>query len=297
MVGCTDAFNVLGENRCMGQIRFGPAGIPLGCEGSTADGVEYCKKIGLLAMEVEFVRGVKMGREKALEVGKKAKGLGVKLSCHCPYWINCCAKEKDKLDASVRNILETARAAYALGASPIVFHTGFYMGRSSEKCRPLVLQTLQKTLDAMEEEGIRGVVLGAELTGKHSAYGNLDEIIDLAAHFGLQKCQPVVDYGHYHARMGRLRKKEDFEKILCAIENGLGSAAAKNFHCHFSEISYSDAGELMHLELGKDEPPFEPLAKAFVEHGWEGTVICETPMLEVDALKLQKAYAAASGKN
>jgi len=96
------------------MIRFGPAGIPLGCEGGTLKGVEYCKKIGLGAMEVEFVRGVKMGRETALAVGKKAKELGIALSCHCPYWINCCAKEPQKLDASVRNLMETARAAQAL---------------------------------------------------------------------------------------------------------------------------------------------------------------------------------------
>ncbi|VVB58839.1 endonuclease 4 [Candidatus Anstonella stagnisolia] len=276
----------------MPEIRFGPAGIPLGCEGTTLDAISYCKKIGLGAMEVEFVRGVKMGSEKALEAGKKAKELDIKLSCHCPYWINCCAKEEQKLSASVRNLMETARAAFALGASPIVFHTGFYMGRTPSQCRPLVLQTLQKTLDKMDEEGIKGVALGAELTGKHSAYGNLEEIIDLSHEFGLKKLQPVVDYGHYHARIGRLREKKDFEKILSQIENSLGSAATKDFHCHFSEISYSDAGELSHLELGKDEPPFAPLAKVFIEHGWSGKVICETPLLEQDALKLQKIYIA-----
>ena len=63
----------------MAEIRFGPAGIPLGCEGTTLDAISYCKKIGLGAMEVEFVRGVKMSNEKALEVGKKAKELDIKL--------------------------------------------------------------------------------------------------------------------------------------------------------------------------------------------------------------------------
>ena len=276
------------------MIRFGPAGIPLGCEGGTLKGVEYCKKIGLGAMEVEFVRGVKMGRETALAVGKKAKELGIALSCHCPYWINCCAKEPQKLDASVRNLMETARAAQALGASPIVFHPGFYMGRSGAQCGPLVVQTLQRVLGKMQEEGIKGVALGAELTGKHSAYGNLEEIMGLAQEFGLERCQPVVDYGHYHARIGRLRGKKDFEKILDAMERELGGGVGKNFHCHFSEISYSDAGELSHLELGHDEPPFAPLAEAFAQLGWGGRVICETPMLEVDALKLQKIWLKAA---
>ena len=39
------------------MIRFGPAGIPIGTPGKagTAEGIAYCREIGLGAMEVEFV--------------------------------------------------------------------------------------------------------------------------------------------------------------------------------------------------------------------------------------------------
>lgn len=275
-------------------IRFGPAGIPIDTPGEgTAAGIEYCRTIGLGAMEVEFVHGVNMKEEKARAAGEVARKNDIKLSCHAPYYINCCAKEKPKLDASVRYIVTTAQAASWLGASPIVIHTGFYMERPAEECKKLVYATYERCLEEMGALGIRGVVLGAELTGKKSAYGNLDEIIDLAGHFGLKRLMPVIDYAHYHAREGRLQKKEDYLRILERVENGLGPEAAKSFHCHFSGIEFGDKGERNHLPIGANSPPFAPLAEAWEEKGWSGTIICESPLIEKDALALQGVYGKA----
>ena len=151
-----------------------------------------------------------------------------------------------------------------------------------------MIETYEKCLEEMEARKISGVALGAELTGKKTAYGSLEEIIDLAGHFGLEKLVPVVDYAHYHAREARLAKKEDCLSILSLVENKLGSKAAKNFHCHFSGIEFSDKGERNHLPVSSGSPPFAPLAQAWEENGWEGRVICESPEIERDALKLQE---------
>jgi deoxyribonuclease-4 len=193
----------------------------------------------------------------------------------------------------VRYIVSTALAAFWLGASPIVIHSGFYMGRSAQECKPLVHATYQRCLDEMEKLKIKGVVLGAELTGKKSAYGNLDDIIELSEHFGLGRVMPVIDYAHFHAREGRLKTAEDYLKMLEKVEKGLGSSAAKSFHCHFSGIEYTDAGEKNHLPVSSGSPPFVPLAEAWKEQGWEGRLICESPLIEKDALVLQKEYAKA----
>lgn len=278
------------------EIRFGPAGIPIGTPtAGTAAGIEYCRKLGLSAMEVEFVHGVNMKEDKAKAAGEIAKKNDISLSCHAPYYINCCAKEKPKIDASVRYIVTTAQAAFWLGASPIVIHTGFYMERPAAECRKLVIATYERCLEEMEALKIHGVALGAELTGKKSAYGNLDEIIDLSSHFGTKKLMPVIDYAHFHAREGKLKTKEDYLKILERMEKGLGSEAGKNFHCHFSGIEFTDKGERNHLPVSSNSPPFEPLAAAWKENGWAGRVICESPLIEKDALVLQKAYEMAQG--
>ncbi len=285
---------VITESRGM-AIRFGPAGIPIETpEDGTAAGIAYCRKIGLSAMEAEFVHGVNMKEEKARAAGGVAKKNDVKLSCHAPYYINCCAKEKHKIDASVRYIVTTAQAAFWLGASPIVIHSGFYMGRPAAECRKLVIGTYERCLEEMETLKVKGVVLGAELTGKKSAYGNLDEIIDLAQNFGLKSVMPVIDYAHYHAREKSLKTKDEYAAILEKVESKLGSEASKNFHCHFSGIEFTDKGERNHLPVSSNSPPFAPLAEAWKESGWAGTVICESPLIEKDALVLQAEYLKAA---
>ena len=274
------------------MIRFGPAGIPIGTPGKagTAEGIAYCREIGLGAMEVEFVHGVKMGEPAARACGEAARKSDVLLSCHAPYYINCCAKEDLKLDGSVRHIVSTAQAAFWLGATPIVIHPGFYMGRPAAECRKMVISTFQRCLDNMETRKIIGVQLGAELTGKKSAYGSLDEIIDLSHEFGSKQVVPVIDFAHYHAREARLKTQEDYARVLEQVEKRLGSDATKNFHCHFSGIEIIEAGEKNHLPIAVNSPPFEPLARAWVENGWEGKAICESPLIERDALEMQKTY-------
>ena len=280
------------------MIRFGPAGIPIGTPGKagTVEGIAYCKEIGLGAMEVEFVHGVKMGEPAARAASDVARKSDVLLSCHAPYYINCCAKEELKLDGSVRHIVATAQAAFWLGATPIVIHPGFYMGRPAAECRKMVVSTFQRCLDEMERRKITGVQLGAELTGKKSAYGNLDEIIDLAEEFGAKQVVPVIDFAHYHAREARLKTEKDYARILEKVEKRLGSAATKNFHCHFSGIERIEAGEKNHLPISSLSPPFEPLARAWAENGWEGKAICESPLIENDALEMQAIYKKAGKK-
>ncbi|MEM3399388.1 MAG: TIM barrel protein [Candidatus Micrarchaeia archaeon] len=268
-------------------VRFGPAGIPIACHScSTLDGIEYVSKIGLDAFEVEFVRGVKMGESAAKEVGEIAKKHGIILSCHAPYWINCCAKEERKIAMTIRNLFETARAAHAMGAWVIVFHPGYYMGREPKVCEEITIQTLDKLLAKMKDAGIDDVTLGAETTGKNSQYGSLDEIISLSR--TIKEVVPVIDFAHMHAREGGwIKSEKDYAKIF----EKWSRLKVKRFHSHFSEIEYGKGGEIRHLELGtNNEPPFKELAGFLSKNNLEGTIICETPLLEQDAIKMQKIY-------
>jgi len=276
------------------EVRFGPAGIPAGTPGEgAAAGIAYCREIGLGAMEVEFVHGVNMGEAKARAAGEAARKNGIRLSCHAPYYINCCSQKKQIVESSISRIAASAQAASWLSASPVVVHTGHYMGQPAQECRRAAIGAYEECFAKMDALGIRGVALGAELTGKKTAYGSLDEIIGLAQHFGIERMVPVIDYAHFHAREGRLRSKGDFAAILERVENALGSRAAKSFHCHFSGIEFGDSGERRHLPISSNSPPFAPLAQSWKENGWAGTVICESPLLEVDALALQKIYENA----
>ncbi len=278
-------------------MRFGPAGIPLAVEGDTLEGLEYTAKIGLRAYEVEFVRGVHMSREKALELGKRARARGVSLSCHGPYWINCAAREKSKIARSIHNIMDSARAMQAMGGGVIVIHPAFYMERDKKEVYSQVKETLNLALEKIKSEKLDKILVGLETSGKPTQFGTVEELSMLSAE--LPQTIPVIDFAHLHAvRNGWIKGKEQYSQIFDEIEKNLGLNYLKHFHSHYSNIEYTIKGERRHLEFSPNsgEPPFKPLAELIVERGYDGTIICETPLLDQDALRLQAIFREAGGK-
>jgi deoxyribonuclease-4 len=272
------------------KIRFGPAGVPLSSpSSSTKDGILTTKKLGLGAMEVEFVHGVKMKKELAAECANISKDLDIKLSVHAPYYINLCSANLFTLKNSFNHIFDSMKIGSILGASPIVIHTGFYQGRSPAECKKICNIQYSKLIKQGEKENLK-FLLGPELTGKNSAYGNLEEIVDLSLEFGLNKIIPVIDFAHYHARITRLKTASDYKKILDYAESKLGSEFSKNLHIHFSGIEFTQKGERKHLPISSNSPPYKPLLQVLKEGGYSGVVICESPLLEKDALILQKEF-------
>jgi deoxyribonuclease-4 len=241
-------------------------------------------------MELEFVRGVNMSDGTAVEVGKRAKENSIILSCHAPYWINLAAKEKHKLERSIEFITGSAHKLSLAGGGVVVFHPAFYLSRPPEEILATVKTQLGRINEWLESNKIANIILGPELTGKKSAFGDLPEIIMLAKE--IPNVAPVVDFAHYHARHGGIIKGEkDYAVIFDAMEKELGKKAVSNFHSHFSEIKYSKAGELSHLPLfTANEPPIRPLLKLCVDNGYSGNIISETPYTSDDSLRMKEIY-------
>ena len=108
------------------MIKIGPGGTAgLGYE----DGLKEIKKLGLSALEVEFTHSVHMKNETAKVVGELAKKNKIDLSVHAPYFINLASKEKPKIKASIQRILNSCEKAHYLGATHVVYHSGFFKDR------------------------------------------------------------------------------------------------------------------------------------------------------------------------
>lgn len=274
------------DSKMTAMMRFGPAGMPLALKGKKLpEGISYAAAEGLHAFEVEFVRGVRIRKEDAAEAAKVAKEKDVKLSCHGPYWINCCSPIKEKQLTTMRNIMNSARAAELLGAKIIVFHPGFYQKQSKEVAFNNALSLLKEIEKKMKEEKL-SCFLGLETAGKKNAFGQLDEIIELCKK--LKQARPVIDFAHMHATSDDgLKEKEDYEKIFSKIRQELGLEYLKEMHCHFSGIVFSDKGERHHIPID-NSPPFKPLAELIADKNYVFTIISESPLLDKDALKMQK---------
>lgn len=272
----------------MAELLFGTAGNPHSSEArTTIDGIKRIAELGLGCMEIEFVRGVKMGEETARLVAETAKSENIKLSAHAPYYINFNAREPEKIRASQGRLLQAARIAALCGAQSVVLHTAFYLGDPPEKAYAAVKQSLGEVIHRLRMENNR-IWIRPEVMGKHSVFGTIEEILDLCTE--LEGLAPCIDFAHWHARTGANNSYPEFASILLQIQDRLGRAALDDLHVHFSGIRYGGKGEIKHLDLEESDLQYIELLKALKDYGVKGLVICESPNLEDDALLLRETY-------
>jgi deoxyribonuclease-4 len=128
-----------------------------------------------------------------------------------------------------------------------------------------------------------------ELTGKASQAGSLEEILDWSGR--VPSVAPCIDFSHQYARTtGGFNRYEEFGGILQSVENRLGRAALERLHIHISGIEYGPKGERRHLPLSETKFRWKDLLRALKDLKVSGWVVCESPEMENDALKLQRAY-------
>lgn len=272
----------------MAGLLFGTAGIPRSTRGeSTMSAVECIAELGLGCMEMEFVKGVRMTENIAVEVARTASENNIRLSAHAPYYINLNAKEPEKIKASKERILHSARIASICGARSLVVHTAFFMGDEPEIAYPKIKQNLKDTLEVIREEGI-DITIRPEVMGKASQFGTVDEVIRLCSE--LDGTAPCIDFAHNHALKGDMNSYPEFTGVLERIESGLGRSALDDMHIHCSGIKYGPKGELKHLFLEESDFNYRELLLVLKEFDVSGLLICESPDPEDDALLMQEYY-------
>ncbi len=234
-----------------------------------------------------------MGLDTARAVREKAEALGVRLSVHAPYYINLNSEDPGKRLASQERLLKTARIGDACGATSAVFHAAFYGKDPAEKAYEAVKRELGTVLSILRNERLK-ISLRVETMGKRSQFGSLDEVLSLCR--DLDGLRPCLDFSHLHAREGKVNSYGEFERVLAKVARKLGPRALKNVHIHIAGIHYGDKGEIKHLDLGETDFRYDEWLQALRDMEVEGTVICESPNLEGDAVMLKKLYDAQASR-
>lgn len=275
--------------------KFGPAG---NSDSFTAMGYkqsldipDYVEKMGLDAFEYQCGRGVNIGTEKAEKLGLLAKEKNITLSLHAPYYISMSSVEEDKRLNSINYILQSARAVNAMGGERIIVHTGSCGKISREEALMLALDTMKKSIDALDAEGLSHIRICPETMGKVNQLGTLDEVMALCQLD--ERLIPCIDFGHLNARdQGILKEYSDYENIFKTVENKLGISRLREFHSHFSKIEYSKGGEVRHLTFDDQiyGPSFEPVMELTAKYGASPTFICESAGTQAEDAKAMKDY-------
>ena len=274
------------------HTRFGPAGEPpmfklLGAKMS--DVPKLLREEGLDALEYQAVRwGQKpqIKQQDAERLGTEAKINDVKLSMHGSYFVNMSGK-RDVVEASKRRLIACATAADWMGAYVMVFHTGFYGLFEKDFAFKTCLEALKEVSTEMKNLGLK-VKLGPETMGRKFQVGTIDEILIICQE--VEDTQLVIDWGHLHAlHQGAFKKTEDFRAIAEKVEQKLGTEALRSMHCHFSKIEFTSQGEKRHHTLDEKRygPDFQMLAEVIADFQMHPTMICESPILDIDARKMR----------
>lgn len=267
----------------MTKIFLGPAGnCVTSKEKTTIGSFKYLAQLGLNCQEIEFVRSIYLNEKSAKEVAQAAKDYKIRLSIHAPYFINLASDKKQIIENSKRMIITSANIAEIIGADSIAIHSGYYGKNSKEKTFEMIKESYIDILDKMKEIGVKNVKLGLETMGKESQFGSLDEIIEMCKQ--VKGLIPYIDWAHIFVRNnGKIDYSEVFDKL---DELGLN-----HINSHFEGVQYNvKTKKYVDIHTPIDKPAFEPLAKEILKRKASITIISESPILELDSLKMKNIF-------
>lgn len=272
----------------MDRLRVGTAGIPHAAgKRSTLEGVRVVAELGLDAMEIEFVRGVRMRPEVADQVRELTREVDVVLTVHAPYYVNLFSRDEAKVEASVKRVLDAARVGYRAGAWSVVFHPGYYGKLGPEEAVEGLKEWLKKIVATLIDEGV-DIWVRPEVMGGLSEVGALEEVLEAVA--GIENAAPCIDFAHLYARsLGKINGYSGFRAVLAMVEERLGSDYLEAMHIHVSGMEYGPRGERRHLNFDESEFAWQDLVRVLKEFNVKGVIISESPNLEGDALKIKVA--------
>ncbi len=279
------------------SFRFGTVGSPLSTPkkpGGSVGGILETAELGLNCLELGWVRSVRVSEKTCLEIKSAAQEQDIAISVHAPYFINLNADDLE-WPKSRQRLMDAAVYGYLAGASDIVFHPGSYFNQPPEEVLPIAIKRLEGCVQELRTNN-NPVNLRPETMGKSAMLGTLEDTLQMSQ--AIPGVEPCLDFAHLHARSGdgKMNSFDEWAGVLEHYAKALGDAALKRVHIHLSGIEYTEKGEKQHLPLEKADLDLEAILQALKEFQCQGRILCESPVMEEDALKIQQAWRKISGE-
>jgi deoxyribonuclease-4 len=272
-------------------FRFGTVGSPISTPkkpGGSVGAILRLKELGLDALELGWVRAVRVTEETCAAIHSSAIEHDVSISIHAPYYINLNATE-DEWKNSRKRLMDAAKYGYIAGATDIIFHPGSYFAKPPSEVLPIAIQRLQECVEKLRLTGNK-VILRPETMGKSAMLGSMEDTLVMAK--SIPGVEPCIDFAHLHARPGdgSINTYDEFSYILELYGKTLGWQALTRLHIHLSGIRYGEKGEKEHLPLKESDLNLEGLFQALAAFHCQGRMLCESPIMEDDALYMQNLW-------
>jgi deoxyribonuclease-4 len=279
------------------SFQFGTVGSPLATPkkpGGSVGAIEFSKSIGLNTLELGWVQSVRVTEVTCAAIKGKAEEHRFSLSVHAPYFINLNASDEE-WPKSRKRLMDAAIYGNLAGATDIVFHPGSYFTNDPKEVLKIAIPRLQGCADELQKAG-NPVTLRPETMGKSAMLGSFEDTLAMSkAIEGVELC---IDFAHLHARPGdgSMNTYDEWCALLKRYQKTLGKKSLKRFHIHLSGIEYGPKGEKNHLALAKSDLKLNALYQALYDFGCAGRILCESPIMEEDALNMKKAWMKLSGE-
>lgn len=279
------------------SFQFGTVGSPTGTPkkpGGSVGAIEFSKSIGLNTLELGWVQSVRVTEVTCAAIKQKGEEQDVSLSVHAPYFINLNAMD-DEWPKSRKRLMDAAHYGNLAGATDIIFHPGSYFGNDPKEVLRLAIPRLQGCIDELRKAG-NPVTLRPETMGKSAMLGSFEDTLEMSK--AMEGVEPCIDFAHLHARPGdgTMNTYDEWSTLLKSYQKVLGKKALKHLHIHLSGIEYGPKGEKNHLPVAESDLKLTFLFKALKEFGCAGRILCESPIMEEDALNMKKAWMKVSGE-
>jgi deoxyribonuclease-4 len=279
------------------SFQFGTVGSPLATPkrpGGSVGAIEFSKSIALNTLELGWVQSVRVTEATCAAIKAKAEEQTVSLSVHAPYFINLNAMDEE-WPKSRKRLMDAAICGHLAGATDIIFHPGSYFGNDPAQVLKIAIPRLQGCVDELRKAG-NPVILRPETMGKSAMLGSFEDTLKMSK--SIEGVEPCIDFAHLHARPGdgTMNTYDEWSALLKTYQKALGKKALKRLHIHLSGIEYGPKGEKNHLKLEDADLDLKALFRALKDFGCAGRILCESPIMEEDALNLKKAWIKVSGQ-
>jgi deoxyribonuclease-4 len=277
------------------SFQFGTVGSPLGTPkkpGGSVGAIEFSRSIGLDTFELGWVQSVRVTEATCAAIKQKAGEQKVSLSVHAPYFFNLNATDEE-WPKSRKRLMDAAIYGNLAGATDIIFHPGSYFGNDPAEVLKVAIPRLRGCAEELRKAGIP-VTLRPETMGKSAMLGSLQDTLEMSK--ASEGVQPCIDFAHLHARPGdgTMNTYEEWSALLKSYQKALGKKALKRLHIHLSGIEYGPKGEKNHLAVAESDLKINFLFQALKEFNCAGRILCESPIMEEDALNMKKAWMKVS---
>lgn len=277
------------------SFRFGTVGSPKSTPkkpGGSVGAVLRSAELGLYTLELGWVRSVRVSEKTCAKIKETAQAKNVAISVHAPYYINLNADDEE-WPKSRKRLMDAAHFGNLSSATDIIFHPGSYFERPPEEVLPIAIERLQGCVDELRAAG-NPVTLRPETMGKSAMLGSLEDTLKMSQ--AIDGVLPCLDFAHLHARPGdgSMNTYDEWASCLESYRRALGEDSLQDLHIHLSGIEYGEKGEREHLPLDDSDLDLEALFRALQDYDCQGRILCESPILEDDALFMQTVWVKVS---